>query len=94
MTTITKEARLEMIKAAAEKVARRNRLKGKSSIGKLIAAADGELQARKRKNSMIDAEIDKLNDNTHMYWNDATQFTEKYYGETYRETTKFDNDWN
>lgn len=94
MTVQTKEERLAMIKAAAEKVARRNRLKGKSSIGKLVAAADGEIQARKRKNAKIDAEIDRLNDNTHMYWNDSSQFAEKYYGETYRETTKFDNDWN
>lgn len=27
------------------------------------------------------------------YWTDAPQYAEKYYGETYRETTRFDNDW-
>jgi hypothetical protein len=91
---MNKEARLEMIKAAAAKVERRNKLKGKSSIGKLTRHASQELEARREKNRKIDAEIEKLNDNTHLYWNDSSQFAEKYYGETYRETTKFDNDWN
>ena len=27
------------------------------------------------------------------YWSDAPKYAEKYYGETYRETTRFDNDW-
>lgn len=86
--------RLEMIKAAAEKVNRRNKFKGKSAIGKLTAAAAREYEARAAKEKAFDEEIDRLNDNTHLYWNDASQFAEKQYGETYRETTKFDNEWN
>jgi hypothetical protein len=27
------------------------------------------------------------------YWTDAPKYAEKYYGEVYRETTRFDNDW-
>ena len=27
------------------------------------------------------------------YWSDAPKYAEKYYGETFRETTRFDNDW-
>lgn len=94
MTTQTKEQRLAMIKAAAEKVARRKRLKGTSSIGKLTRAASEQYEARAEKNRRIDAEIDKLNDNSLLYWNDSSRYAEKYYGETYRETTKYDNEWN
>lgn len=28
------------------------------------------------------------------YWTDASKYAEQYYGETFRETTRFDNDWN
>lgn len=28
------------------------------------------------------------------YWTDASKYANQYYGETYRETTRFDNDWN
>lgn len=27
------------------------------------------------------------------HWTDAPKYAEKYYGETFRETTRFDNDW-
>ena len=27
------------------------------------------------------------------YYTDAPKYAEKYYGEVYRETTRFDNDW-
>jgi galactokinase len=27
------------------------------------------------------------------YWTDAPKYAQKYYGEVYRETTRFDNDW-
>lgn len=33
-------------------------------------------------------------DNGNIYaWTDAPQYAEKYYGQTYRDTTRFDNDW-
>lgn len=28
-----------------------------------------------------------------MYWTDAPKYAEQYYGETYRATTQYDNDW-
>lgn len=31
--------------------------------------------------------------NEDFYYTDAPKYAEKYYGETYRETTRFDNDW-
>jgi hypothetical protein len=27
------------------------------------------------------------------HYTDASKYAKKYYGETYRETTRFDNDW-
>lgn len=93
---MTNMTRLEMIKAAAEKIERRKALAkkfGGTSIGKLTRAAETQLEARAAKEKKFDEEIDRLNDNTHLYWNDASKFAEKYYGETYRETTKFDNEW-
>lgn len=31
--------------------------------------------------------------NEDFYYKDAPKYAEKYYGEVYRETTRFDNDW-
>jgi hypothetical protein len=31
--------------------------------------------------------------NDDFYYTDAPKYAEKYYGETFRETTRFDNDW-
>lgn len=31
--------------------------------------------------------------NEDFYYTDAPKYAEKYYGETFRETTRFDNDW-
>lgn len=28
-----------------------------------------------------------------MHYTDASKYADKYYGETFRETTRFDNDW-
>ena len=39
------------------------------------------------------AEIDKKFERDERLWNDAPQYANQYYGETYRETTRFDNDW-
>ena len=34
---------------------------------------------------------DKVNIN---HWTDASKYADEYYGETMRETTRFDNEWN
>lgn len=31
--------------------------------------------------------------NEDFYYTDASKYANEYYGETYRETTRFDNDW-
>lgn len=32
-------------------------------------------------------------DKDERYWTDASSYAEQYYGETFRATTRFDNDW-
>ena len=52
-----------------------------------------EKPRRKKAEDTFDAEIARMDEN-HNVWTDASSYAEKYYGETMRETTKFDNDWN
>jgi hypothetical protein len=40
------------------------------------------------------AEIDKHFERDERLWNDAPRYAQEFYGETFRETTRFDNDWN
>jgi len=37
--------------------------------------------------------MDKYDGNNINAWTDASKYAEKYYGETYRQTTKYDNEW-
>ena len=51
----------------------------------------------KRNNNVRKTEthyMDKYDngDNIHAY-TDASKYAEKYYGDTYRQTTRYDNDW-
>lgn len=38
-------------------------------------------------------ELDKHFERDERQWNDASKYANQYYGETFRETTRFDNDW-
>jgi hypothetical protein len=38
-------------------------------------------------------ELDKKFERDERLWNDSSQYAKQYYGETFRETTRFDNDW-
>jgi len=38
--------------------------------------------------------MDKYDNGTNIHaWTDASKYAEEYYGETYRQTTQYDNDW-
>lgn len=43
------------------------------------------------------AEIDKIDEQRfnrdERLWTDASKYADEYYGETFRQTTRFDNDW-
>ena len=87
--------RLEMIKAAAKKVEKEQafkaKIKKKSRIARLNA--DSDIAKLVAKEKAFDETIAKLDENYNQ-WTDSSKYAETYYGEIYRETTRFDNEWN
>lgn len=91
MTPQQKADRLAMIKEIAE----RNTLKRKSTFNTLKRKSKQSLQdvgsiKTKRVSNVVREPVQGENIN---YWTDASQYADEYYGETYRATTKYDNDW-
>lgn len=95
MSVQTKEQRLAMIKAAAEKIQKKKAFRAKVSVSasKVRRGYDEEAEIRRAKSRKFDEVIEKLDEN-HNQWTDGAQYAEKYYGDVYRDTIKFDNDWN
>lgn len=96
MTAQQKADRLALIKEVAERVERRKAFKAKlTAQGSKVRRWSDVVEApkRKAKEDAFDAEMDRLNEN-YNEWTDASKYADQYYGETMRETTKFDNDWN
>jgi len=96
MTTQQKAERLELIKAIAEKVQRRKAFAAKlKAQGSVVRRWTDEVEKpkRKAKGDKFNAEMEAMNEN-HNEWTDASKYAEEHYGETMRETTRFDNDWN
>ena len=95
MTTQTKEQRLAMIKAAAEKFNKKKAFRAKMAVSaaKARRGADDDLIRLADDRKKFDREIDKLNEN-HNCWTDGAKYAEEYYGDVMRATTRFDNDWN
>jgi len=85
---ITYEERIALIRKIAERKKKMNLIKVKSKS--VIDHLDRYEDAPKKANRIVEEDKSK-NDN---YWTDAPKYAEKYYGETFRETTRFDNDWN
>jgi hypothetical protein len=95
MTATQKADRLALIKDIATKrnaqASFKNKMKTKAS--KVQHWSDAvETPKRKAKNNSIDTMIAKMDEN-HNLWTDASKYADQYYGETMRETLKFDNDW-
>jgi hypothetical protein len=91
MTPEQKAKRLAMIKTIAEKHKRKKAFLTK--MNSKSAAVEGNVKARKivRKGLTIaGVKDDYTNINQ---WTDASDYADKYYGETFRQTTRFDNDW-
>lgn len=88
----TKEERLALIKAAAEKIQGKKtfKAKAKKSATKARVAA---VKRRSQEDRALDREIEKLDEN-HNLWTDASSYAKEYYGDVAYETTRFDNDWN
>lgn len=96
MTAQQKADRLALIKEIAEKRNRRAAFKAKLTAQRSVVRRytdEVEKPKRKSKDDAFYAQLDKMDENYNT-WTDASQYAKKYYGETMRETTKFDNDWN
>lgn len=81
--------RLKLIAKIAKKIGREKVLKAKSRKAKVAI-----LVRRHAEDKNIDNMLKGVDDSDNIcYWTDASKYADTYYGETYRETTKFDNAW-
>lgn len=89
---MTKEERLILIKFYAEKANKAKRKKAlKAKSVKAMVAAKKPTRARKTVEELFGEVDESVNINA---WTDASKYADEYYGETYRETTRFDDEWN
>jgi hypothetical protein len=90
------QARYEMIKVAAEKLAFRKKIRNKSSIAlrlrKAVKWSEEGMTKKELDSQYNDRAISKMDDN-HNQWTDSAAYAKKHYGDIHSETTKFDNDW-
>jgi|TARA_B110000977_G_scaffold73364_1_gene99291 hypothetical protein len=91
-----KADRLALIATTAERLANsakfKKKLKAKSKVFK-TSPVYVELKAQKADAiNDFNKSIDKMDENYNQ-WTDASKYADTYYGDTMRETTKFDNDW-
>jgi len=78
MTTQTYSQRMDMIRAAHKKF--NNKLKRNQRV-------------RKTETKSVDP-MAGVNDTINInHYTDASKYANEYYGSVYRETTRFDNDW-
>jgi len=95
---VDKQERYDMIKAAAIKIAFRNKMQTQSGSRKV------PLHLRLRKAGRYTEEGEKVikeeatvaqiaDDHNHNHWTDAEKYAKQHYGEAYNLATKFDKDW-
>ncbi len=62
----------------------------------MIKDAHARFKARQAREARLMAEMDKEGEERTENWNhwtDASSYANEYYGETFRNTTRYDNDW-
>ena len=85
--------RLGIIKEIAERKKRiaKIREQRKSISAHLELQRQRFLNRNPVRREFVKVPNDKVNIN---HWTDASKYADEYYGETMRETTRFDNEWN
>lgn len=68
-------------------------MQSKSERLELIKASAKRFQKLKTQEARFVREEKRVVNNDERYWTDASSYAEQYYGDTYRATTRFDNDW-
>ena len=96
MTAQQKADRLALIATIAEKrnasAKFKSKVQTKTSKARKTSAATFRKEERTSSLDAFYKNIDKMDENYNQ-WTDASKYANEYYGETYRATTKFDNDW-
>ena len=77
--------RMAMIRAAAQKFQ-----KSKTKEARFVRTE--KLTAVRSKPQKAGPVMDNASKDER-YWTDASKYAQEWYGEVYRETTKYDNDW-
>lgn len=68
-------------------------MQSKSERLQMIREAAKRLQKRNAREARFTREEKTKVEKDERFWTDASAYAEEYYGETYRATTRFDNDW-
>ncbi len=59
----------------------------------LIREVAKNFNTKRRMQARFEREENTKVDGGELYWSDASKYAGEYYGEVFRETTRFDNDW-
>lgn len=68
-------------------------MQSKAERLEMIKASAKRFQKLKTQEARFVREEKRVVNNDERYWTDASSYAEQYYGDTYRATTRFDNDW-
>jgi phage antirepressor YoqD-like protein len=60
---------------------------------KLIREAAKKFKQKQQRLAKFQREESVVLTEDERYWTDASKYAEEYYGDVYKATTKFDNDW-
>jgi hypothetical protein len=59
----------------------------------LIRETARNFKTKRAMQARFEREENAKVDGSELHWSDARKYAGEYYGEVYRETTRFDNDW-
>ena len=68
-------------------------MQSKAERLEMIRAAAKKFQKRKAQEARFVREEKVKPETDERYWTDASSYANQYYGDVYRATTRFDNDW-
>lgn len=60
---------------------------------KLIREAANKFKQKQKRLAKFQREESVVLTEDERYWTDASKYAQEYYGDVYKTTTKFDNDW-
>lgn len=52
-----------------------------------------EFMTKQKRQARVKRQQKQMAETNELYWTDGPKYAEKYYGDVYRQTTRYDNDW-